>query len=200
MRKVMLQSNDIYRKTFHIGNMIFPLSYWFVINDKLTMIFLLGSLLAMSIFLDIIRRKDGWIKSFFERYFFFMMKPKEKTGEMTGATWVFLGLFVTSVLFPREIAIPAMLFLSVGDSFAAIIGINFGKIKYWGKSLEGSLAGLTACLIVAVLYPKLPFPVTAIGALTAMIIEALPITIDDNIRIPVFAGIVMYGLVYFGLF
>ncbi len=196
----MIQLGDIYRKTFHMGNMIFPLSYWFFIDEKATMLILTGSLLLLSLFIEVVRRKDGWLKTFFERWLFVMMKSKEKKGKLTGATWVMLGEFLTVLLFPKDVAIPAMLFLSVGDSFAAIVGIQFGRIRIGEKSLEGTLAGLTACFIVAILYPNLPLAVTIVGGITAMIVELLPISIDDNIRIPVLSGIAMSGLLCFGVF
>ena len=196
----MLKLGDLYRKTFHMGNMIFPLSYWFLIDNKTDMVIIIGSLLFVSLLIYVLRTKVELINHVFRKWFFVMMKSKEKSGKLTGATWVMLGVFLTVVLFPRTIAIPAMLFLSVGDSFAAIIGLKYGRISIGNKTLEGTLAGLFMCLIVASLYDLIPIKITIIGAITAMLIEVLPISIDDNIRIPVFSGAIMYCLFTFGIF
>ena len=67
------------------------------------------------------------------------------------------------------------------DSFAAIIGINFGKHKLLGKkTLEGSsICFITALLCLAYFYP---INIALITAIIATIIELLPM--DDNLWVP----------------
>ena len=63
-----------------------------------------------------------------------MMRKKEKKGEITGATWVFVGALFTILLVPDPFNIISLLFLSIGDTFAAIIGIKYPYIKLGRKT------------------------------------------------------------------
>ena len=75
---------------------------------------------------------------------------------------------------------------------ASLVGRKFGKIKFYDKTIEGSLAGLISCLLSGYLVQlSLPFVVVFSGAFAAMFIELLPISIDDNISVPLFAGTIM---------
>ena len=88
-----------------------------------------------------------------------------------------------------------MLFLSIGDSMAAIVGQAIGRISIGHKSLEGTLACFTACALIA-LPTTLTWPVALAGAATAAVVELMEIPIlNDNVAIPLFSGAVMYLLV-----
>ena len=43
-----------------------------------------------------------------------MLRREEKNGKITGATWMLLGWFTTILLFPIDIAVAALIFLSIG--------------------------------------------------------------------------------------
>ena len=88
--------------------------------------------------------------------------------------------------------------MSIGDTAAGLIGRKFGRIKIYNKTLEGALAGFIVCLIVGLMIDlNLSKTLVAIGALSAAIIELMPISIDDNLRIPLFTGTVMYVMSIF---
>ena len=76
---------------------------------------------------------------------------------------------------------------------AAIVGRSFGRVRVFGKTLEGSLACFGACVLVSLLYPGDPFTWRMIlgGALVATLFELLPIPLDDNLRISLSAGFAM---------
>jgi dolichol kinase len=78
---------------------------------------------------------------------------------------------------------------------ATVIGEKFGKRKAFNKSLEGSLACLSACLLIGIVMatvnPTLVISVAIVGAVSAMIVEFLPLPIDDNFTIPLFSGGIM---------
>ena len=94
--------------------------------------------------------------------------------------------------FQPIIAFCAMAFLSLGDTFAAIIGLTLGKRKFSGmkKSVEGSLACFAASLIFAMIYIKNPFE-ALVGALAATGAELWKIPVDDNVKIPLISGFFM---------
>jgi len=79
----------------------------------------------------------------------------------------------------------------VGDTVAAIVGKSAGRIRIFGKTLEGSLACLLICFGITLFLPEVPFHVAIVGALVATIFELLPIPLDDNFRIPLSAGFAM---------
>ena len=98
---------------------------------------------------------------------------------------------ITILFFSKNIAIISLIFMSIGDTFAALIGKKYGKLKIYDKSLEGFLGGLIVCLVAAYYYDPLPFYISGVGALTAMLFETLPLPLDDNFRIPIGSAIIM---------
>lgn len=138
MSLAKLQSHELIRKAIHLSSSIIPLSYWFLFERHFTLqvvIFLaLGFLTA-----DFLRLRSDGIEKLFMRIFGSALRQHEKKN-LTGATYVFTGSVVAIFLFPKEIAVPALLILSISDTLAALIGIPFGKHKFLKKSAEGSTA------------------------------------------------------------
>ena len=88
-------------------------------------------------------------------------------------------------------AVLALSFLILGDTAAAIVGKSVGRVRIFGKTLEGSLACFAVCYGLTAIMPGIPFPVGLIGAAVATVFELLPIPLDDNFRIPLSAGFAM---------
>ena len=184
---------EIKRKSIHlVTNSLIPLVYYFFKIPKLWMAIILGIASVAIVIVDFGRSHNKLLSKLFQKLFNGMMRSHELDGKFTGATYVLIGSFLTIIFFPKDIAILALLFAAVGDSFAALYGKKFGKIKFWNKSLEGSLVGFLSCIVVASFFPSIPGIIKYIGAFAAMFIELLPIKIDDNLRIPIFSGFVMY--------
>ena len=123
-----------------------------------------------------------------------MLRGHELKGHLTGATWVMIGSLITIILFSKPVAVIALIFMSLGDTAAGLIGQRFGKHKVGNKSWEGFLAGLIICCIVAINFEFLPLKISLAGALVAMIMELLPIPLDDNFKIPLGSGAIMMML------
>lgn len=104
-----------------------------------------------------------------------------------------LGIAFTLLLFPTQIGYAAIAVLTLGDSSASIFGKRFGHRKMpfnRRKSIEGSIMGLIIAFLGALLFVD---PLTAIiGAGAGLLIEAFPSPIDDNLTIPLVAGMAMY--------
>ncbi|MBS7643316.1 HAD-IB family phosphatase [Candidatus Bathyarchaeota archaeon] len=102
------------------------------------------------------------------------------------------GIFLTLILFSAPISYVAITILTLGDSTADLFGKLFGRTPYpfnKAKTIEGSLCGLAASFGGALLFTT---PVTAIvGALVGMMIEALPLPIDDNLSVPLAVAIAL---------
>ena len=186
---------EIIRKTIHLSvNAIIPFTYLFLNVPKFWMLMLLGITSILIVIIDLGRTRKEWISKTFGILFNGMLRSHELSGKLTGASYVFIGSFISVFIFPKEIAVLALLFTAIGDTAAALYGRKFGKLRIWNKTLEGSVVGLIACLIIGLFFPDIPNIIKFSGAFAAMFIELLPIKIDDNLRIPLFSGIVMYLL------
>ena len=189
--------SEFARKAIHLSNAIIPLSYYYFFPNKIDMMIILAFFLIICFFIEIFRRNNIMIAKIFSVYFEFMMRDKEIKGELTGATWVFVGALFTILLVPDPFNIISLLFLSFGDTFAAIAGRKFPYIKLGRKTLSGSIAGFFACLAIGLLIDfSVTYEIIILGAFMAMFIEILPLPVNDNVSIPIFSGLSMY---YFSL-
>lgn len=189
---------EILRKGIHLGSIVIPAVAIFIPRTEMVL-FLAFTALALLL-VDILRSRNRVFRRFFMGLFGKVLRGKEQDGAMTASTVLVASAALTIFLFRTEIAVSALVFLSVGDSFAAIIGTRFGKIKLVsGRTLEGSLAALLSCLSASVgllyLSGLLGWNLTpeglAAGAVAATLAELFEMPLDDNLRIPVFAGLVM---------
>jgi glycerol-3-phosphate acyltransferase PlsY len=152
---------------------------------------LLGLILATfaTVAVDLLRLSDHRLRGFFLQLFRSLIRPHEEE-HLLGSTHYMVAALLSVVVLDHEIAIAALAFLVLGDAAAAIVGKRFGRPLYFGKSPHGSVACMVVCLAVGV--PLLgSLELALIGALAATLAEALPSPLDDNMRVPIFSGIVM---------
>lgn len=115
--------------------------------------------------------------------------PEELYEFRTAPIFFAFGILLTLLLFPRPASYAAIAIFVLGDSTASIFGKTFGKRTLWfnkGKTLEGSLIGFVFALSAAAFFVN-PL-VAAIGAAVAMLIESLPLPINDNLVLPLVTG------------
>ena len=186
---------ELFRKSIHLfTNSLIPLAYLFLNIPRIWMAILICIASVVFVMIDFGRTRNGWLSKIFGKLFNGMLRSHELEGKLTGASYVLIGSFISIAIFPKEIAILALIFAAIGDTVAALYGRKFGKLRIWNKTLEGSIAGMIACFIIALFFPQIPNIIKFSGAFAAMFIELLPINIDDNLRIPLFSGLVMYIL------
>ena len=179
------------RKATHVFSLIIPISYYYFITEKSSASITMALLTLIFIFIDYFRLKLNFIRRFFALFFNKMLKDHELKGKFTGATWVMISSTLVIAIFPKNIAVISLIFMSIGDTVAGLFGKNYGRIKIGRKTLEGFLAGLSSCLIIAYLYKPLPLQITASGAFFGMLIETLPLPLDDNLKIPIISSLAM---------
>ena len=188
----MIQRTEYYRKIIHIFNLVIPFTYLFILESRFQVLCILVPLTLFAIVIEYLRVRSVIIKKIFDNFFISMLRLHEMDGKYTGATWVFIGSILTIAIFPKEIAVISLIYMCIGDTVAGLVGRKFGKMKFYDKTIEGSLAGLIVCLLSGYLVQlSLPLVVVFSGAFAAMFIELLPISIDDNISVPLFAGTIM---------
>lgn len=184
MKKVPMA--ELNRKIIHLGSVLIPISYLWYVKEQNTMILIMMFLFTISMIIDLLRIKVSILNNFFKYFFSKMLREGEANGQITGASWLLLGSLLTIIFFPIHIAVPALIYLTIGDSFAALVGKAFPYGRVGTKSITGSLTGIIFSSIVALeLNEVLPFGLIILGSIVAMIIELLPHrTLNDNLTIP----------------
>lgn len=170
----------------------FPALSFFIPVERL--ILLIGVTLALFAFLDISRLLLPGAQKVLNGLFPQMYKRSEKE-RISSITGFLLGVFIAFLLFDQKTAVAVVSFSIFGDMSAKIAGKLFGRRKIFGKTLEGSLAFLTATFVISYvlsLYAFVPFWLSLTGGVVATIVELLPLHIDDNVSVPLLSGLVMY--------
>ena len=189
-----LEVSEFSRKIFHLLNMVIPLIHVYFIEDRVGMLIFLSLMLIICFFIEVLRTRYFILHKFFKKYLHFMMRDSEKEGEITGATWVFAGSLFTIMLIPKPFCIVALFFLAVGDTFAALVGMNYPFLKIGRKTLSGSVACFITCCIIGLLFShSLNTSTIVFGAFIATLTELSSMKINDNLSIPIFSGLSMYS-------
>ncbi len=185
--------NELIRKATHMGALVIPAGYYLLQLDRSTMLALMVPITCLMILIDISRlRRWAFWNRFASRLISPIVRGHENAGDFTGATYILTTVCLTVALYDKPIVIAALAFIIVGDTLAALIGRKFGRHKWFrGKSIEGSVACLVGCLIVALMVPDIALYVSLLGAVVAAFVEALPLGIDDNVTVPILSGLAM---------
>lgn len=171
--------------------LIFPILYLYF--NKIFVLILILIILACFILIDKLRMSNKKVNRFLLKKFHFVFKEKERKSPMT-ARWSLLGSFLAILFFSKEIAIVSIFMFVIGDAAGNIFGKKFRKIRMYDKSLEGHFFVFIFSFFVGFLignFLGLGLFKIFIGALATTFIQALPIKIDDNLTMPLAAGIAM---------
>ena len=164
----MISKSEYIRKLIHLSNLTIPISYYYVFQDKRFFLICLFFLVLIFVAVDLLREKNKYIKIFFNLFFNRMMRKHELDGALTGASWVMISAFVTILIFPKNIAILSLIFMSIGDTVAGLAGRAIGKLKIGEKTVEGFLMGFLACALISYNYKLLSFSISIYGSLVGM--------------------------------
>jgi len=189
--------SEAQRKAIHIACILLPL--WLLYEwlpwprGRTQWSLLLIALTVTGMAIDVVRIHDHRVGSFFRRFFGQMIREKEQFTLM-GSTYLLMAALLAVEIFPQRVAAAALGFTILGDGFAALVGKGWGRARFFNKTLEGAVGCLVACLGWGVFLGatgQLPWGVVLCGALVASLIELLPIPLDDNLGITLFAGYTM---------
>jgi glycerol-3-phosphate acyltransferase PlsY len=184
---------ELQRKSIHLAMIIIPVWIYVTPPDWT----LLGLIIATSatVVMDLLRLTDHRLRGFFLRFFRSLIRSHEEE-HLLGSTYFMIAALLSVLAFDDQIAIAALTFLIIGDTVAAIVGKKYGKPLYWGKSLQGSLACFVSCLIIGAALLDNQWVIIS-GALAAAVAEALPVPMDDNMRVPIVSGLVMQYVAHY---
>ncbi len=190
--------NDLHisRKVWHICG-ILGIALVMSKVDLKSSIFYLSLLALIIIPLDILRLRSSNLNQKIIGMFKMVIRIEEvKT--ISGFSFLIVGSMIVVILFPKPVAVLAMLLLAFGDPASSIFGVMFGKDKLWGrKSLQGTLACFSVCTLVCAIYflsnnlmTERIVLVSVLGGFIGALSELLQIRkLDDNLTFPVFAGL-----------
>ena len=178
---------EIQRKSIHLATTLIPLAYISIIPKK-EHIFLICVFMSIGFLIaDLMRLYWKTAEKYFLKIFSVLLREEELNNNLTGATYLFIGMTLAVILFPKTIAISVMLFLTISDPSAAIIGKIVPIKKIFNKSIGGFLGFLICAIIIVII----AFGFTLTGllvALAASIVELMPIKLNDNLTIPIVSG------------
>lgn len=188
--------NIVYRKSVRSIGLALPLVYH--LSDRTTALITAISFTAFFLLGETLRLRFERLNQALLKIFSSLAKEAEAR-QITGATYFMFGSTVTLALYDKEVAILAIVFSVFGDMAATLVGSKFGRVRVTSeKTLEGGLACFTACLIVGLVMLASGFSIlflqVLLGALAAALIEIFSSPIDDNLTIPVFAGLLMQSV------
>ena len=181
---------ELSRKAFHLATVLAPLLVWVLPREVSLVILVSGAALWLAI--DLARLHLRPVRHLFLRLTRTMLRHHERRG-LTGGTYMVVSYALALLLFPKGVAVAAMLFNGLGDAAAALVGKRWGRHRTsWGKSWEGFAAALAVCLAsglaVARLDPSLAPAGALLGALAAAAAEFAPLPLDDNVRVTLGGG------------
>ncbi|MEM3642152.1 MAG: phosphatidate cytidylyltransferase, partial [Candidatus Bathyarchaeia archaeon] len=103
-----------------------------------------------------------------------------------------LGILLTLLLFPAATSNAAIAIFALGDSTASIFGSLFGKKALpfnKGKTLEGLIFGFFFGFLAAAFFTD--SLKALVGAAVAMLVEGLPLPVNDNLVVPLAAAVTL---------
>jgi len=191
---------EIRRKIMHTWPIIIPIVYRYISKDTALTIML--PICTFYVFCDIFRHFHEGFRRFFDRVITSnFLREHEKHG-FIGSTYFIFGALLAIILFPKPVTIASLYILIISDAAAAIVGTMWGRTRIFAKSLEGSIAFFVSGMIVVVLamQDKPLWGASAMqdhllwGVLAVMgatLAELLPTGFDDNLTVPLVAGVIM---------
>jgi len=168
----------------------------------------LGLAFCVIFFAELVRLRSPAINEWLTRGARHIMRQCERH-RLSGTPYYIASVFLAILIFPKPLALLAILLLAIGDPVASFFGVLWGdkSVRFSnGKSLVGTVAGIVACYVSMTIgvwllsergilprYSDFQVAVCSfLGALAGGTAELLPIEIDDNFTIPLVVGFTLW--------
>jgi dolichol kinase/phosphoserine phosphatase len=192
-KRSLPSKNDLTRESIHALGFFVPVLAGLVGVYPMALMICVVSVLYLISELSRMNRKNLPVISVITRN---AVSQAERYEFAAAPLYFAIGILLTLLLFPAPLNGAAIAIFTLGDSTASLFGgliskkpLPFNK----GKTVEGSLAGFFFAFLAGTFFVS---PVLAlIGAAVAMAIESLPLPVNDNILIPLSAGLALLLLV-----
>jgi dolichol kinase len=181
---------ELRRKAIHVASAAVPLSVW-IAPRGFSLALVLGAA-ALALLIDFARLFARPARFLFLRRTRTLLRLDERS-RLTGATYLALAFVVAFLLFPVPVAVVAMLYASLGDAAAAVVGRTWGRHRIVnGKSLEGAAAAFAVNAGVGLLVPAIGVAAALAGAAAATVVEIADPPPDDNLWVVIGGGSVLW--------
>jgi acyl phosphate:glycerol-3-phosphate acyltransferase len=184
------------RKMYHVlASSLFPLAYLYqpfglsLPEVKKWLLIVSGSCFLISFMFDFLRLRDHKFNSQFMKVFSAFIRRTE-TNRYNGSSFLCFAFFIVILLFSRYIAITAMLFLSLGDAAAELGGKNFGRLKIFQRSMEGTTAFFVVAFLIAYAFFE-DWRIAVLGAFAGAMVELFSFEVDDNLTVPIGSAVAL---------
>jgi dolichol kinase len=182
----MLDTRSIARKIFHFSGASIPLCY--LLAGKTTALIFAVALFVLSAFFEFLRIRGSLDISLVRKYI--QVKDSESR-KPTGSFFYLLAAPITILLFGESVAIASLFVVAIADPLSSLAGLQWGKTRILGKSLEGSSVFFVVSLLILSTF-SFPVHVRIVAALVATLTELFtPKWLDDNITIPIVSATVL---------
>ncbi|MES2768558.1 MAG: hypothetical protein V4596_05365 [Bdellovibrionota bacterium] len=188
------------RRIYHmLGAGTIAALYYFMPRKEMLILFVGFTLLCVCV--DLFRLKSKKLNDKLLATFGSFVR-KSEVNNLTGMTYLTIGVTAIAVIFPKEIVTLSLLMLAVGDPISSIFGIMYGKDVLVGKkTLQGTIAGFIACALVSIVYfsgtglmSERLILASLVAGLIGAISELTPVFgLDDNFTFPILSACLLWA-------
>ncbi|WP_313692681.1 dolichol kinase [Halorarum halobium] len=193
-------TSELGRRGVHVSGTGIPLLYVLGLATWTELRLFLVGLVVVVFVLEFLRLVVGLDHAVYDR-----LTREYEADNVAGYALYMVGMAVAAFAFAPEVAVPAMLMLSIGDPVSGYLGSNDATTA---KELGVLGVMFLVCFALAVPFtapsrpPTVGVAVAAAGALGATAADGLkPVVrgyvIDDNLTIPPAAGVAMTAVLLF---
>ena len=191
-------TGEVGRKALHLLALSIPLGAWWL--GMPAALYLLAPVALVAVLADVTRAFSPSFNAVIRGVFGTLMRAEElpavRTGvRFNGATCVLVGAALMVLVVPLRVAVPVLIMTMLSDAAAALVGRRWGRHP-WGSlsaTMEGTAAFVATGLGVMAFVPSVATGPAVAGVGVAALVEALPLPINDNIRVPVAAALTVLG-------
>lgn len=191
-------TGELGRKALHLLALSLPLGMWWV--GMPLALYLLAPMALVAVTADVVRAYSASFDTLIRWIFGPLMRAEELSKgdadvRFNGATCVVVSAALMALLFPLRVAVPVLAMTMLADAAAAVVGRRLGRHP-WGSlsaTIEGTAAFVATGLAIMACFPTVAFGPAAAGVLMGAVVEVLPLPVNDNIRVPVVAALVVVG-------
>ncbi len=181
-------AKELFRKSIHLCSAFVPLFAEVYYGPTLIALSLVLALFCIFESLRIHGRNIPLVSAITR----FAARNRDGDRFVFGPVTLAVGVILSLILFPTQIAKIAIWAVAFGDGLASLVGKIIGKqhlTLFPDKSIAGSLACLLAVFLASLLAGTTLLS-AIILAITATVLEALPLKNFDNIAIPLGTALV----------
>ena len=194
------------RKLWHcLPGLSLALVLYFKILPVYAVVILLGLGFLTVSFIELLRLNHRQFNTWTIKFSKHIIR-REELKQISGVPYYLGSCFLVLLIFNTHIATLSILYLAFGDPLASLVGIKYGAGSHKfsnGKSIVGTLAGITVCMIITMIYGTAVnwslatiFPLAFFGGLAGGLSETFVIDdINDNLFIPLVSATVL-SIVY----